>query len=144
MAYLEKSAALAAVLELPAVRSLPTEPDHGFLDTLLIASAGRPRATLTRNGVLFAQGTTVYRHYFVGARFLETLRSQHVLESGQGAKFTGLKVPIASLMALQNGDDLSLNLEVPHGYEAVAVTMAQSTGAKPFIASRSSTTTLRP
>jgi hypothetical protein len=125
MAYLDQPQALAAIKELPAVRSLPSAPDDQFLNDLLTASAGTVRSPgKIRNGVSYLTGATVYRHYFVAARYLEILRSQHVLAKGSGAEFTGLKVPIASLMALQQGDDLSLDLEVPLGYEPVAVAAA--------------------
>lgn len=148
MAYTDKALALAAVQNLPAVRSLPVADDSQFLNDLLTASAGRvPAAGAIRNEEVFAGGALVYRHYFVAARYLETLRSQHILESGQGAKFTGLRVPIASLMSLQLADDLSLGLEVPLGYEAeVAIAEAGGGGAtiKPFIASRSSRSRILP
>jgi len=146
MAFLDRTEALEAIKDLPAVRALPSPPDDDFLETLLTASAGKPRATVTRNGITYSEGVYVYRHYFVAGRYLETLRSQHILESGQGARFTGLRVPIAALMALQNGDDLSLDLEVPRGYEATEVVAAHGGGPtiKPIVASRSSLTKVLP
>jgi len=131
MAHTDKAAALDAIKQLPAVRDLPVEADVGFLNALLSASAGKvPTGGSADAEQTYAAGATVYRHYYVGARFLETLRSQHVLsKGGSGIEFTGLAVPIGSLMALQQAIDLSLGLNVPIGFEAISVTEESDTGA---------------
>jgi hypothetical protein len=132
MAYLEKAQALAAIKELPAVRELPVAADEAFLNDLLTSSAGQvPSGGASDAEQTYTAGVTVYRHYYVAARFLETLRSQHVLsQGGSGIVFTGLATPIASLMALQQGIDSSLKLIVPAGFEASAVVAPDAAGAK--------------
>lgn len=147
MTYQDKALALAAIKELPAVRSLPTAPDDQFLNDLLTASAGTVRSPgVIRNAVSFLTGTLIYRHYFVAARYLEILRSQHVLSKGSGAEFTGLKVPIAALMALQQAEDASLGLDVPFGYgaDAIAAPEGQQVIIRPFGGSGSRRSTVSP
>lgn len=107
MSYTKLSTALAALKNLPAVRGLPTTDDEQFLNSLLSASAGKD-----------AKSQTIYRIYFVAAKYLQQPRSLHQLESAEGAKFTGLATPIASLLSLQAAEDLALGLTVPPGMEA--------------------------
>lgn len=105
--YTSLPAALSALKNLPAVRDLPVAADDDFLNNLLGVSAGTN-----------PQGVTVFRVYYVAAKFLQQLRSQHTISEGDGAKFTGLAVPIASLLDLQMGEDAALGLIVPPGFEA--------------------------
>jgi hypothetical protein len=149
MAYTDKAAALTAIKALPAVRDLPVDADDSFLNGLLSASAGTvPEGGASDAEQTYNAGATVYRHYYVAARFLETLRSQHVLsKGGSGVEFTGLATPIASLMSLQQGIDLSLGLEVPSGFGAVAIVEPESAGSvvRPLpLGSGSRKTTVRP
>jgi len=106
-------AALASLKNLPAVRDLPVILDDNFLNRLLTLSAG-----------VNAQAETVYRVYYVAAKFLEQIRSQHTLSSADGAVFTGLAIPIASLLNLQFSEDLALGLIIPPGFESVPISIA--------------------
>lgn len=106
--YITLSAALAALKNLPAVRDLPVTADDDFLSSLLGLSAG-----------VNSSGLTVYRIYYVAAKYLQQVRSQHILSEGDGAKFTGLAVPIASLFDLQSSEDFALGLIVSPGFEVV-------------------------
>ena len=129
MAYSDLGEAIAAVKALPAVRSLPVTADDAFLNALLVASAGKAPASGASEGeITYPAGTTIYRHYYVGARFLEVLRSQHVLSQAGQNKFTGLAKPIAALMQLQQAMDTALGLIVPDGYEAVPAAEEQQIG----------------
>lgn len=115
--YLDQSVALSALKNLPAVRGRTTAADDEFLNSLLVDSAG-----------LMPPETTVYRIYYVAAKFLEQPGSIHVISSAEGGvKFTGLAVPIASLFALQRSEDLALGLIVPPGYEAPGEEIATPT-----------------
>lgn len=105
--YITLSTALAALKNLPAVRDLPVTADDDFLSSLLGLSAG-----------VNLGGVTVYRIYYVAAKYLQQVRSQHILSEGDGAKFTGLAVPIASLFDLQSSEDFALGLVVPPGFES--------------------------
>jgi len=82
--------------------------DDDFLNRLLTASAG-----------INSQSQTVYRVYYAAAKFLEQIRSQHTISSADGAVFTGLVTPIASLLTLQLSEDLALGLIIPPGFESV-------------------------
>ena len=101
-------AALSSLKNLPAVRGLPVLLDDDFLTRLLTASAG-----------INSQSQTVYRVYYAAAKFLEQIRSQHTISSADGAVFTGLVTPIASLLTLQLSEDLALGLIIPPGFESV-------------------------
>lgn len=107
--YISLLSALAALKNLPAVRDLPVAADDDFLNSLLGLSAG-----VTPSGVV------AYRIYYVAAKYLQQVRSQHILSEGDGAKFTGLAVPIASLFSLQSSEDFALGLIVPPGFESVS------------------------
>lgn len=106
--YLDQAIALSAMKNLPATRGRTTAADDQFLNSLLVDSAG-----------LLLPDTTVYRIYFVAAKFLEQPGSIHVISNAaNGVKFTGLAVPIASLFDLQRREDLALGLIIPPGFEA--------------------------
>jgi hypothetical protein len=94
----------------PAVRGLSPGIEYDpHLENQLLISAGKNPSN-----------TTIYRPYYVAAKFLEQLRSQQVLSQAEdGVKFTGLAKPIESLLALQAALDLSLGLTVPAGFEVV-------------------------
>lgn len=107
--YLSLPAALAALKNLPAVRDLPVTADDDFLNQILTLSAG-----------INPSGVIVFRIYYSAAKYLQQVRSQHILSEGDGAKFTGLAVPIASLFDLQASEDSALGLVVPPGFESVS------------------------
>ena len=106
--YTILNVALAALKNLPAVRDLPVTADDDFLTQILNLSAGKNSG-----------GVTVFRIYFSAAKYLQQARSQHILSEGDGAKFTGLAVPIASLFDLQASEDSALGLVVPPGFESI-------------------------
>lgn len=101
----------------PAVRGLATDAYDDYLTNQLQISAGAN-----------ADQETVYRPYYVAAKFLEQLRTQQTIRKADGAEFTGLALPIASLMGLQSSIDQSLGLTVPPGFEAIAITLDGSIG----------------
>jgi hypothetical protein len=76
-----------------------------FMTDLLYASAGKGRVD---------QGTC-YRPFYVAAKWLEQDLSSQELSEASGAKFTGLKTPIRSLLDIQYG--LDQDLIVPKGFE---------------------------
>ncbi len=117
--YTSLSAALSALKNLPAVRDLPVAADDDFLSNLLELSAGVSPAI-----------GTVYRIYYVAAKYLQQLRSQHILSEGDGAKFTGLAVPIASLFDLQASEDAALGLIIPPGFESISHTSSRLFGTQ--------------
>jgi hypothetical protein len=94
----------------PAVRGLSPSTDYdSHLDNQLVISAGKNSSDVT-----------IYRPYYVAAKFLEQLRSQQILSKAEdGVTFTGLAKPIESLLNLQAALDLSLGLTVPEGFEAI-------------------------
>ena len=99
---------LAELKNLPAMRGRTTDADDQFLTALLELSAGVDPDNITR-----------YRIYYVAARWLQQPGSIHVLEQAErGVRFTGLAVPIASLLGLQASTDAALNLSVPEGFES--------------------------
>lgn len=100
---------LAELKNLPAMRGRTTEDDDEFLESLLTLSAGVDPNNVIR-----------YRIYYVAARWLQQPGSIHVLEQAErGVRFTGLAVPIASLLGLQASTDAALGLTVPDGFESV-------------------------
>ena len=106
--YTSLPAALSALKNLPAVRDLPVAADDDFLNNILTVSAG-----------VNPSGVTVFRVYYSAAKYLQQIRSQHILSEADGAKFTGLAVPIASLLDLQSSEDAAFGLIVPIGFEVV-------------------------
>jgi hypothetical protein len=99
-------ASLEAALNRARERSAATNSDE-LLTELLELSAGTRKDTAARE----------YRPFYVAARYLEQAGSQQIAEA-DGVKFTGMKTPIVSLMALQRSLDAALI--VPEGFEAIA------------------------
>lgn len=85
------------------------------LNTLLSVSAG------TDEG-----GATVYRPYFVAAKLLSTRRTQ--LVQAEGATFVDPLSVAAEYLRAQRGIDLSLNLTIPKGSEALNASLAPRIG----------------
>lgn len=112
--YTVKADCLNEVKTNPAVRGLISGTTYdAYLNNQLDITAG------TKDSI------TYYRPYYVAAKFLEQLRSQQAIAEADGAKFTLLEKPIASLLALQASLDESLGLSVPPGFEAIALSMTQ-------------------
>lgn len=103
--FLTLPAALARAKE--RCQGKATAADDGFLSELLEMSAGT------------VAGVTHFRPYYVSARFLEQKQSAQSISEADGAKFTGLAKPIASLMQVQAAYDSAYALEIPPGFEAV-------------------------
>ena len=106
MNYSSAETALPSLKNIPAVRGYPTGDDDEFLINLLNASKGTDK-----------DGLPHYRLWYVAARFLQQPTAIHALSSAEGAKFTELLIPIASLFQLQASEDLALGLTIPSGYE---------------------------
>lgn len=81
-----------------------------------------------------------YRPYYCAAKLLEQKQSAQTISEADGAKFTGLAKPIASLLNLQSAYDQANGVEVPAGFEAVTT----SSNALPRLRSRSVSYSLRP
>jgi hypothetical protein len=107
--YLTPDEALVEVKSNPATKGLFTAVYDAWATNQLEISAGKN-----------PEQVTVYRPYYVAAKFLEQLRSQQTISEADGAKFTGLALPIASLLSMQAALDTSLGLTVPPGFEAIA------------------------
>ena len=112
-------------------RSGATSADDSYLTELLQMSAG-----------VTAQGVTHFRIFYVSAKWLEQNRAQQALESADGAKFTGLAKPIASLLNMQSAYDAANQLVIPKGFEAITA-IATTQQARRF-GSGSHTPTLNP
>jgi hypothetical protein len=106
LTYTTLPAALARAIE--RTQGQATSADAPWLTELLTLSAA-----LAPDGVLHL------RPYYVAARFLEQKLSQQTISAADGAVFTGLAKPIASLFALQHAYDQAQGLAVPPGFEAV-------------------------
>jgi hypothetical protein len=104
--YTVKADALTRAKE----RSGATAVDEVFLNELLDLSAGA------------VSGTTHYRPYYCAAKWIQQNRPQQTLSEADGAKFTGLAVPIESLLDLQYAYDTANRLTVPQGFEAKQIT----------------------
>lgn len=74
---------------------------------------------LEMSAALDPDEVTHFRPYFAAAKLLEQKLSAQLVESADGATFTGLATPIASLLLLQAGYDSANGLAVPPGFEAV-------------------------
>ncbi len=109
--YTDLQASLARTKE----RSGATSADDSYLTELLILSAG-----------VDASGVTHQRIFYVAAKFLEQNRAGQALSEADGAKFTGLAKPIASLLNMQAAYDIANQLIVPKGFEAGAGAASQS------------------
>lgn len=98
---------LQAALVRARERAAATSADDIFLTELLELSAGTSRAT----------AETIYRPFYVAARYLQQSRRDQTIKQADGATFTGQAIPIASLLDLQRSLDESLL--VPVGFEAL-------------------------
>lgn len=124
MSYTTIAAAQARAIE----RSL-VAVDPGVVTELLTFSAG-----VAPNGV------THFRPYYVAAKLAEQDQSRQSIASADGATFTGLVRPIASLYATQAAIDSALELKIPAGFEA-RIDTASATKQRQ---TRSFTPTVRP
>jgi len=130
MQYLVLSAALARAKE----RSGAASADDAYLTELLQLSAGRDPDNVVH-----------YRPFLVGARWLEQNRAQQALSEADGAKFTGLLLPISSLLQLQAAYDKANNLTIPDGFEALSSEVTEQRQLRPFrIGSSSHTPKVNP
>lgn len=102
--YLDLDAALDRAKE--RTQRQATTADDDWLTELLQMSAG------------VAGGVTHYRPYYCAAKLLEQKLASQTISEADGAKFTGLAKPIASLLGLQAAYDSSNGLTVPVGFEA--------------------------
>lgn len=102
MQYLDLAAALSRAKERAA---LSGSENDALLTELLTISAG-----------VDPQGVTHYRPFYVAATFLAQNQSAQTLSSADGVQFTGLAKPIASLLQLQAGYDVSQKLTIPPGF----------------------------
>lgn len=105
-----------------------TSADDPWLREMLNMSAGT------------VGGVAHYRPYYCAAKLLEQKQSAQTISEADGAKFTGLALPIASLFDLQSAYDKANGVQVPAGFEAV------TTGSNilPRLRSRSVSYSLRP
>jgi hypothetical protein len=112
MVYTDLAACLNEVKTNPATRGLIAAEYDDYLTNQLTISAG-----------LNATAETIYRPYFVAAKFLEQLRAKQEIKEAKGVKFSGLALPIESLLAQQASLDQALaqstGLIIPAGFEAV-------------------------
>lgn len=118
MAYTVLAASLTRAKERCQGRA--SDADDVWLTEMLELSAGTD-----------AGGITHYRPYYVAAKFLEQTLADQTVASADGAVFTGLVKPIASLMALQAAYDQAKALTIPAGFEAQtaeAALLPQRTG----------------
>lgn len=92
--YTNLDSALARAKE----RSMAKAADEGYLSELLQISFGTHRRT----------NEVVYRPFYVAAKYLEQSRRDQTLVEADGAKFTGQKIPIRSLLDLQEALDADL------------------------------------
>jgi hypothetical protein len=134
MDYTSKAASLNEVKTNPATKGLIGSDYDTYLDGQLDLTAGKNAAN-----------QTIFRPYYVAAKFLEQIRSQQTIRSADGAVFTGLALPIASLLGQQAAIDTALGLIVPPGFEAVVpgAESSSSSGLQRF-GTRSSITQIRP
>jgi hypothetical protein len=106
--YLDIDDALARAKE--RSQGQATTADDEWLEELLGMSAGATAAV---------PPVTHYRPYYCAAKLLEQKQSAQLLSEADGAKFTGLAKPIASLLALQAAYDSANALVIPLGFEAL-------------------------
>lgn len=110
MAYTVLADALARAKE--RCQGKATAADDAWLTEILGFSAGT------------VGGVTHYRPYYCAAKLLEQKQSVQGLSEAEGVKFTGLTLPIASLLALQQAYDLAFALEIPAGFEVPTASRA--------------------
>lgn len=79
-------------------RSMAKAADEPYLSELLLISFGIHRQT----------NEVVYRPFYVAAKYLEQSRRDQTFSEADGAKFTGQKTPIRSLLDLQEALDADL------------------------------------
>jgi hypothetical protein len=101
MLYRRLDEALARARE----RADASPSDNEYLTELLQASAGISKS----------DDRPVYRPFYVAAKFLEQARADQELTEASGAKFTGMAIPIKSLLDQQAAIDNGLI--VPIGFE---------------------------
>lgn len=118
MMYLVKADALNRAKE----RSGATENDEVYLTELLDISAG-----------IDTIGTQHFRPFYVAAKFIEQNQTVHTLKEADAVVFTGLPIPIASLLALQAAYDAANSLIIPPGFEAIT---PQSITPSPIFSTR--------
>lgn len=72
-------------------------------------------------------GNTAYRSFYAAARWLKQNPKHIVKASGVvGAQYVDPAEAIADLIDMQAAEDARLELSVPFGYEAVALTLPES------------------
>lgn len=107
-------------------RSMAKPADESYLKELLQISFGTHKTT----------NQIIYRPFYVAAKYLEQSRRDQILAEADGAKFTGLKVPIRSLLDLQQALDVDLYIRpefrivsnvgnLKAGYEAAIAQLKQ-------------------
>lgn len=104
----DREIALDLIKNLAPIRGIPVFQDDDFLELELEKSA----ATLGSQ--------KAYRWQFVSARFLQIHPQVQTLNSAEGAQFTKLEIPIATLLGLQLAEDtllVSLGWKIPSGYQ---------------------------
>jgi hypothetical protein len=120
--YSSLDSALARAKE----RSMAKPADESYLKELLQISFGTHKTT----------NQIIYRPFYVAAKYLEQSRRDQILAEADGAKFTGLKVPIRSLLDLQQALDVDLYIRpefrivsnvgnLQAGYEAAIAQLKQ-------------------
>lgn len=92
-------------LERAKERAAAGAEDSAYLTELLLMSAGIHAET----------GQTVYRPFYVAAKYLEQSRRDQSFKSGDGSEFTGQKVPIQSLLDMQAS--LDAGLTIPRAFQ---------------------------
>jgi hypothetical protein len=95
-------------------RSAAKASDEAYLTELLHLSVGIHRQSRE----------TVYRPFYVAARWLQQSRRDQSFKEADGAKFTGQVIPIESLLDLQRS--LDLDLDIPTGFQAVSGSLSKS------------------
>ena len=110
--YLDIDDALARAKE--RSQGQATAADDEWLLELLAMSAG-----------VDADAVTHYRPFYAAATLLQQRLASQTLTEADGAVFTGLAVPIASLLKLQAAYDSANRLAVPAGFEAIAPAAAR-------------------
>jgi hypothetical protein len=105
MSYTDLTASLDRAIE--RTQGQATLADEEWLTEMLTLSAGT------------VESTTHYRPYYVAAKLLEQKLAAQTLSEADGAVFTGLATPIASLLNLQASYDSAMALTVPAGFEAI-------------------------
>ncbi|MGG6295292.1 hypothetical protein ACQ4M4_12955 [Leptolyngbya sp. AN02str] len=134
--YLDSASCLDEVKTNPSVRGLAGVEYDSYLTNQLMISAG-----------MNAEVQTVYRPYYVAAKFLEQLRSQQTVSKADGADFTGLAKPIESLLGLQASLDKAMGLTISDGFEAIlpdCQVCENKLGGASRYRTRSHTPTMRP